>query len=134
MRTLPACISRQTQRQSPHTTPHTTINPAASIAVSHTFAHRKASLRVEALEDRVTPVQFNTHLSHLTAAIPNDTSYSSQWGMTKVSAPAAWDVTTGSEKVVVASIDTGVDYTHPDLYLNIWLNQTEIPAAIRGAL
>ncbi len=33
--------------------------------------------------------------------------------------------------MVIASIDTGVDYTHPDLYLNIWINQAEIPSARR---
>jgi len=31
-------------------------------------------------------------------------------------------------------IDSGIDYTHPDLYLNIWLNQREIPVALRSAL
>ena len=45
-----------------------------------------------------------------------------------INAPSAWDVTTGSTKVTVADIDTGIDYNHPDLYQNVWINQKEIPA------
>lgn len=46
---------------------------------------------------------------------PNDPSYSSQWHLPKISAPAAWDLTTGTSNVIVAIIDSGVDATHPEL-------------------
>ena len=59
--------------------------------------------------------------------VPNDNSYGSLYGMTKISAPAAWDLTTGSSSVVVADIDTGIQYTHEDLAANVWKNPGEIP-------
>lgn len=60
------------------------------------------------------------------SVIPNDPSYGSLYGMTKISAPAAWDVTTGSSSVVVAVIDTGIDASHADLQGNLWVNPGEI--------
>ena len=60
------------------------------------------------------------------SAVPNDTQYATLWGMDKISAPAAWDLTTGSRNVVVAVIDTGVDYNHPELAANMWHNPGEI--------
>ncbi len=59
-------------------------------------------------------------------ATPNDTRYAELWAMPKISAPQAWDLSTGSANVVVAVIDTGVRYTHEDLAANMWTNPGEI--------
>ncbi len=59
-------------------------------------------------------------------AIPNDEKFPEQWGLAKIEAPAAWDVQ-NSSSVIVAVLDTGVDYTHPDLTASMWVNSKEIP-------
>ncbi|MGA2093735.1 MAG: S8 family serine peptidase, partial [Sedimentisphaerales bacterium] len=43
-----------------------------------------------------------------------------------IDAVSAWNITTGSDDVVIAIIDTGIDYSHPDLAANIWTNPGEI--------
>ncbi|HEX5102909.1 MAG TPA: S8 family peptidase, partial [Pirellulaceae bacterium] len=58
--------------------------------------------------------------------VPNDDLYPSLYGMEKIDAPEAWDIATGDTSVLVAVIDTGIDYTHPDLAANIWTNPGEI--------
>ncbi len=62
-----------------------------------------------------------------TAHRPNDTSYTKnkQWALTKIKADTAWGKTTGDTTKVVGIIDTGVQWDHPDLYANIWLNPGE---------
>lgn len=60
-------------------------------------------------------------------AIPNDPMFSSLWGLERIEAKEAWNLTVGSKEVVVAVIDSGVDYTHPDLRANMWINTGEIP-------
>ena len=57
---------------------------------------------------------------------PNDANFGSMYGMTKIFAPQAWDLTTGSSTVVIANIDTGAKYTHEDLAANMWTNPGEI--------
>ena len=42
------------------------------------------------------------------------------WGLTKIEAPAAWHSQKGNRKVIVADIDTGIDYRHEDLVNNLW--------------
>ncbi|MDD5702817.1 MAG: S8 family peptidase [Dehalococcoidales bacterium] len=48
-------------------------------------------------------------------SIPNDPSFSEQWGLTKIQAPEAWDVNRGSDAVDIAIVDSGINYQHPDL-------------------
>ncbi len=45
----------------------------------------------------------------------------------QINAGQAWDVTQGNPQIVIGIIDTGVDWDHPDLEANIWVNQDEIP-------
>ena len=61
-------------------------------------------------------------------ATPNDPQWSSSnlYGLRAISAPAAWDTTTGSSSVVVANIDTGMRYSHEDLAANMWTNPGEV--------
>jgi subtilisin family serine protease/subtilisin-like proprotein convertase family protein len=77
--------------------------------------------------------------------IPNDPRFGEQWDwrntgqnggtpMDDIHAPQAWDVTTGNRRIVVSVMDTGIDYNHPDLYQNIWINQAEIPLTRRSHL
>lgn len=48
-------------------------------------------------------------------SMPNDPYWDRQWGTQRISADYAWNTTVGNSDVVVAVIDTGIDYTHPDL-------------------
>lgn len=70
-------------------------------------------------------------------ALPSDPAFSRLWGLRNagqtggvvgadIRAETAWNTTIGSRSVVVAVIDTGVDYTHQDLAANIWTNPREV--------
>ncbi len=59
--------------------------------------------------------------------IPNDPRINQQWQINNISLPRAWDITKGSKNVVIAIVDSGVDWNHPDLLANIWTNPKEVP-------
>ncbi|WP_290610924.1 S8 family peptidase [Arsukibacterium sp. UBA3155] len=60
--------------------------------------------------------------------IPNDPQFNLQWHLGQVqgiNAPAFWQQSTGEQQLVVAVVDTGVAYLHPDLQANLWRNPVE---------
>jgi subtilisin family serine protease len=83
-------------------------------------ATARAKLAAAGLAARVSPDQMRYTQSIAgsgTTTPPNDPSYGSQWNLAAVNAPGAWAVTTGNpaSPVVVADIDTGVDFQQSDL-------------------
>jgi subtilisin family serine protease/outer membrane protein assembly factor BamB len=66
-------------------------------------------------------------------AVPNDPYWSMQWGPKEINADWAWNTTAGSSSVLVAVVDTGIDYNHPDLAANYvpfgfnWVNMNADP-------
>lgn len=69
---------------------------------------------------------------------PNDPQFGQLWGLhntgqnggtadADIDAPEAWNITTGSNDVVIAVIDSGAQLDHPDLAANLWTNPGEIP-------
>jgi subtilisin family serine protease len=103
---------------------------------------KKIPLNTEAIEDLVTAGVIESfepnYLGHIIST-PNDSRYGELWGLNNtgasggtlnvdIDAPEAWELTRGDSNVIVAVIDKGVLYTHPDLQNNMWVNPSEVPA------
>ena len=84
---------------------------------------------------------------YLLSTFPNDPLFSNSWGLhntgqiiysprvpageigyenADIDAPEAWDIHTDASNIVVAVLDSGIDYNHPDLASNMWVNQAEL--------
>ncbi|PYV10401.1 MAG: hypothetical protein DMG23_07775, partial [Acidobacteria bacterium] len=75
--------------------------------------------------------------------LPNDTLFPQQWGINNtgqfggtagadIHAPSAWELTTGSSSIVIATLDTGIDYDHQDLAANVWSAPTSFSISVDG--
>jgi len=108
------------------------IHLNGSVSVEQAIALAQADPRVEYAEP--------DYILHTTDRTPDDPFFPQMWGLSNpfqglagVPSPAdigathAWGITTGSDDLVVAITDTGVDVSHPDLAANVWQNPREIP-------
>ncbi|MCU1221070.1 MAG: Cell wall/surface repeat protein, partial [Candidatus Angelobacter sp.] len=117
-------------------------HPAATPEISRTYVLEFGSLSTEEKARTLQRLKADPDVEFAepehtfsTKQLPNDpflsTSgtwgqpYADLWGLASIGAPAAWDTAQG-DGIVVAVIDTGVDYNHPDLVTNIWTNVNEI--------
>lgn len=108
------------------------IHLNGSVSVEQAVRQAQADPRVDYAEP--------DYILHTTETTPNDPLFFQLWGLSNpfqsltgglspadIGATRAWDITTGSDDLVVAVTDTGVDVSHPDLAANVWKNPGEIP-------
>jgi subtilisin family serine protease len=104
--------------------------------VLQSFTLSTEQLMTELKQDPAVEVVEPDYVVHAEATMPDDSRFGDLWGMDNtgqtlgmpdadIDAPEAWDRLTGNGSVIVGSIDSGVDYNHPDLAANMWRNIVE---------
>ena len=80
-------------------------------------------------DDPLYPLQWP--LNNISQYYPNSGRFDPPPGTldSDIDAPQAWDINTGTPDVIVAVIDTGIDYTHRDIDDNMWVNEAELNGA-----
>jgi subtilisin family serine protease len=115
---------------------HSGLVQAGNRTTAQLLAELAADPQVESVEPN--------YLRWISSSVPNDASFSQLWGLQNTGQSVngtvgtagddikfvnAWSLArTSATPVVVAVIDTGVDYNHPDLAPSMWINPGEIPA------
>ena len=102
------------------------------------FAEPNFEIKLDDPANTVSSKDLLQRESELGDNLPNDPMFAEQWALSNsgqnggktnadLSALKAWLKNKGSEKVVVAVLDTGVDYTHSDLVSNMWFRPDNVP-------
>ena len=79
------------------------------------------------------PTYIEHNVVYKACFVPNDQYWSLQWGPRKIEAEYAWNITVGNSSILVAIVDTGIDWNHPDLSANYvplgydWVNDDSDP-------
>lgn len=109
-----------------------------AVVVRPSFELQSTSLNTLRADSRI--VRVTPNYIYRANLIPNDALFPKLWGMKNtgqtdskqpgtegidIGVEKAWDITTGSRDVIVAVIDTGINYNHPDLAPNMWVNEAE---------
>ena len=108
-------------------------------AMSDTVVYAEPNYQIK-LDDPIQKANLNDGVVREPGAShPNDPQFADQWALNNlgqdggkqradIDALQAWTKTKGSEDVVVAVLDTGVDFTHVDLCENMWIRPENVPA------
>ncbi len=102
------------------------------------YAEPNYQIKLDDPTNTVSPSDLLLRENNSGAGLPNDPMFKEQWALSNVgqnggkkdadiAAIKAWLKTQGSGDVVVAVLDSGVDYTHPDLVSNMWLRPETVP-------
>ncbi|MBI4851198.1 MAG: S8 family serine peptidase [Acidobacteria bacterium] len=130
------------------------VTTSENLTLSEIIARYKADPNVEYVEPNFrytipdnefaqAKASTNINKTKKSPLIPNDPYFESLWGLSNVGQKIndkpggvvgadinvldAWELSTGDDQMVIGVIDTGIDYTHPDINPNIWVNENEIP-------
>lgn len=102
------------------------LNGASPSDLKRALDELNADADVEFAEpDRVVSVKQAVNDPYLSSTGTWGQSYPDLWGILKIGAPSIWGLNAG-DGIVVAVVDTGIDYNHPDIAANMWVNTKEI--------
>ncbi|NOZ60146.1 MAG: S8 family serine peptidase [Calditrichaeota bacterium] len=103
--------------------PNSPLFSVFRIYFSKKFSPRDMAVKLSAtgLFEYVEPV----YVSRILGFVPNDTLFARQFYLQQTQTDLAWTISSGSPDVVIAIVDNGTDYTHPDLAEHLWTNFAE---------